>query len=180
MDQLSALERQKQVQALGKAQQKKLFSLAKQATALDLDFFVPTQTPQQEVIHNGKNSLPVFSLFQKRFCRLDDGSNRVFGYNHGKTTAWIGPGYFVAKSTSDNPDLAQHGSVVIDYYEVPDASVVSSWPAIVPNDKGLQRFVYFQMQDFMRRVSQHVSIGIAFQRGKDIGQYFVLCREDVA
>jgi len=178
LDKLNATERLSEIRSLKKKKQKILYEIAASAPDLDLDYFVPTSNSLQEVIHSGKNTLPVFTLFQKRFCRSNDGSNRIFGYNHGSTTNWIGPGYFIAKTTKGNPDWESKGSVVIDYYEVPDAEVVATWPQIKPNDAGLQKLVYNQMHDFMRRVSEHVSIGVAYQKGKNMGQYFVLCRQD--
>ena len=176
LDALSPAERLRCVQQLSKREQRVLYVRAEAAPPLSLDDFAPAHTTLQEVIHDGRNSLPIFSLFQKRFCRANDGSGRVFGYNQGATTAWIGPGYFIAKSTADHPVWRARGSVIIDYYEVPAADVVPSWPKIIPNDSGLQRLVYYKMRDFMRRVSTHVSVGIAYQNGKSLGQYFVLCR----
>ena len=62
--------------------------------------------------------------------RLED--DRVVGYNHASTMGVIGPGYFVLKETSENPDWTQHGSVVVDYYEVLDANtpIPTNWPKI--------------------------------------------------
>jgi hypothetical protein len=178
LNELPADSRLKEIQDLPKRHQRILYEIAADAKPLDLEYFVPTKTPLTEIIHSGRNTLPVFTLFQKRFCLSNDGTNRIFGYNHGATTNWIGPGYFVAKTTEGNPDWESKGSVVIDYYEVPDGEVVPSWPQIKENSKGLQQFVYNEMHDFMRRVSSHVSIGIAYQKGKNMGQYFVLCRQD--
>jgi hypothetical protein len=178
LDNLSASDRLSETRTLSKKMQQRLYALAESSSPLDLDFFVPTDTSLAEVVHNGRNTLPIFTLFQKRFCRSNDGTNRVFGYNHGSTTNFIGPGYFVAKSTSGNSEWEKRGSVVIDYYEVPNSEVVPTWPQIKSNGSGLQRLVYYQMHDFMRRVSSHVSIGIAYQKGKNMGQYFILCRQD--
>jgi len=47
----------------------------------------------------------------------------------------------------------------------------------VANDWRLQRFVYHQTRDFMRRVSRHVSIWAAFKRERPLDHYFVLCRK---
>ena len=178
LDNLSAPERLSEIRSLNKKVQRELYRLAEKASPLSLDFFVPTTDPLREVIHNGRNTLPVFTLFQKRFCRSNDGTGRIFGYNHGSTTNWIGPGYFIAKTTAGNAEWESRGSVVIDYYEVPDSDVVATWPQIKPNNSGLQILVYNQMHDFMRRVSNHVSIGVAYQKGKNMGQYFILCRQD--
>ena len=163
------------IQSLSKADQRLLFEKCVDTEPLTLDYFCAETNV--EVIHDGKNSLPAFTLFQKRFVRIEDG--RVIGYNHASTMGLIGPGYFVLKETANNPDWMQHGSVVVDYYEVLDAntSVPSHWPKIKGNHQGLQMFVYNKMHDFMRRVSKHVSIGSAFKKGSSIDSYFLLCRQ---
>ena len=179
LDTLTSHECLQEIQTLRKSHQKKLYDLAQLSKPLSLDHFA-SKKPLQEVIHDGRNSLPIFSLFQKRFCRANDESNRIFGYNQGPTTKWIGPGYFVAKTTVNHPEWSKRGSIVIDYYEVPDGDVVSSWPTIVPNSVGVQQLVYHQMRDFMRRVSDTVSVGVAYQKGKNLNQYFVLCKKTSA
>jgi len=73
--------------------------------------------------------------------------------------------------------VQQDGWVVIDYFQVPDGPVAEGWPQVVANDWRLQRFVYHQTRDFMRRVSRHVSIGAAFKRERPLDHYFVLCRK---
>jgi len=81
-----------------------------------------------------------------------------------------GPGYFVAHED------AERGEVLIDYREVP-TQAPTDWPLIRPNDRGLGRLVYGNMVDTLRRVSEHVTIGSAARGGKDLGSWFVLCRE---
>ncbi len=124
------------------------------------------------MIHDGRNTLPVapaLRRFQKRFCRPGDGTaQRLFGYNEGPTRRFIGPGYFVA--------VPDGGGVVIDYFQVPDGPVVPGWPRVRPNSYGLQRFVFHQTRDLLRRVSRHVSIGAAYKRDRPLDHYFVLCR----
>jgi hypothetical protein len=66
--------------------------------------------------------------------------------------------------------------VLIDYRELP-AEHPEGWPAIRPNDRGVSRFVYGFMVDTLRRVSEHVSIGSAARAGRDLGSWFILCRE---
>ena len=41
----------------------------------------------------------------------------------------------------------------------------------------LGRFVYGFMIDTLRRVSEHVTIGSAARKGRDMGSWFLLCRE---
>ena len=175
LDSQSATDRLTAIQGLNKSEQRALFEKCADTEPLTLDYFCAA--PGVEVIHEGKNSLPAFTLFQKRFVRLDDG--RVVGYNHASTMGVIGPGYFVLKETAGVPEWKQHGSVVVDYYEVLEANtpIPNTWPKIKGNHQGLQVFVYNKMHDFMRRVSQHVSIGSAFKKGKSIDSYFLLCRQ---
>src|SRR5207253_2824006 len=59
------------------------------------DLVPPDAPPLREIIFEGKNSLPAFTLFQKRFCRPSTGRGELWGYNH-QALAWLtGPGYFV-------------------------------------------------------------------------------------
>ena len=60
---------------------------------------------------------------------------------------------------------------------MPQTAVVAGWPTVVPNDWRLSRFVYNQTRDFMRRVSNHVSIGAAFKGERPLDHYFTLCRQ---
>ncbi len=83
--------------------------------------------------------------------------------------AWLtGPGYFVVHE--DPPR-----GVAIDYREVPPGKP-GTWPEVKPNDRGFSRFVYRDMVDYMRRVSRDVFIGAAHRHGRELGNYFVLCR----
>lgn len=144
--------------------------------AVDADFFVPSGTePLKEVIHEGKNSLPAFTHFQKRFCRADDDSGDVYGYNHGSTEWLTGPGYFVAHSAAGEKDPPS--DYLIDYTRVPPKKP-DGWPEIRDNDGGIGALVYGRMKDYMRKVSTHVSIGKAYKQGKELGAYFLLCRQD--
>lgn len=137
-----------------------------------IEDFVPASVPAMtQVIHHGKNSLPMFSRFQKRFCRPDEpGSTELWGYNHQAMAPFTGPGYFVTRD-------APAGEVVIDYLRVPPRKP-HGWPKIMPNSARLSRFIYYLTQDFMRGVSTHVTIGRATRKGKPMDNWFVLCRED--
>jgi hypothetical protein len=151
-----------------------LFEAAKAGPALTLDFFVPPSVGKRvEVIHHGKNSLPVFTHFQKRFCRTEASGNTLWGYNEQAMKGFTGPGYFVTKPVDDR-------TVVVDYFETPPAGaeLPNGWPSVLPNSARLGRFVYDQMRDYMRGVSKHVSIGRARKQEKDMPNWFLLCRED--
>jgi hypothetical protein len=74
------------------------------------------------------------------------------------------------------PHDAERGELLVDYNLVPPAHP-PEWPAIRRNESGLSRFVYGFMIDRLRGVSKHVTIGSAARKGKDMGSWFVLCRE---
>ena len=79
--------------------------------------------PLTEVIHDGKNSLPLFSRFQKRFCRPASplGDTELWGYNEQAMRVFTGPGYFVAHTPKER-------DLIIDYSRVPTAKP-ERWPA---------------------------------------------------
>lgn len=160
------------IRAIGGRDQAKIWAAAAgRSTALE-DIVPSGREPATEVIHAGKNSLPVFSNFEKRFCRVADNDALLYGYNEGVTRPVIGPGCFVARHFADRDEVG------VDYYQVPpdDATLPSDWPRPVPNEKGLQMLVYAKMIDYLRKVSDHVTIGRAVKKGKDTGNYFLLCR----
>lgn len=175
LDALAPEARKSEVRALGGADQSRLFEAAAASPPLGLEFFVPREAGElREVIHWGRNSLPAFKLFEKRFCRPRGDEKRLFGFNEGPSRKLIGPGYFVAHETAAGDD---RGAIVVDYYQVPDTEVVAGWPRVKPNHSGLQILVYHQTRDYMRRVSAHVSIGQAHKREKQVIGTFVLCRD---
>jgi hypothetical protein len=181
LDGLSPEARLAETRTLDRDAQRELYRKAKSAAPLSLDDFVPKGTAaRMEIIHHGKNTLPLPGwgrLFQKRFCRPEAGEGRLFGYNESPFKRLIGPGYFVTVPTAGNAAWEARGAVVVDYYQVPDGPVADGWPKVVPNTQGLQRYVFHKTRDFMRRVSAHVSIGAAFKKETALDHYFVLCRE---
>lgn len=181
LDRASPNERLAATRALDRADQRALYRKAKESAPLTLADFAPDdRAPLEPVRHFGRNTLPTpgnLRLFEKRFCKPADGSARLFGFNESPFRGLIGPGYFVAVTTEANPEWAERGAVVVDYFQVPDGPVASGWPAVVPNTHGLQRYVYHRTRDFMRKVSTHVSIGAAYKVEKSLDHYFVLVRE---
>lgn len=162
-----------------KAQQKRMWEIAADAPPMTLQDFVPDSVPPlTEVIHHGRNTLPALNFFQKRFARPADGSETAFGYNEGATRWLIGPGYFVAHATAGNPTWEARGAWVVDYFMVPEGPTPAGWPPIKKNSQGLQILVYHHTRDFMRKVSEHVSIGMAFKNESSLNNWFTLCRED--
>jgi hypothetical protein len=126
------------------------------------------------VRHYGRNTLPLFTHFEKRFCRPAGADPRkpgeLYGFNFQVLAPVTGPGYFVA---SEDPNGLE---VSIDYNAVPP-ECPEGWPGIRRNERGLSRFVYGFMVDTLRGVSEHVTIGSAARGGKDIGSWFILCRD---
>lgn len=182
LDQLSHSQRWKEVGELNRKQQSILYDLCAKSEPITLEHFVPsTYGDLVEVVHHGRNTLPLISKlknFQKRFCRPLKGKDCLYGFNEGPTRWWIGPGYFVANLSEGRSEWMARGQVVVDYYKVPEKPLPYGWPKLIPNHKGAQVFVYNHMRDFMRKVSEHVSVGRAFKDGKEMNAWFVLCRED--
>ena len=175
LDSLDSETRVREARAIGPSAQRKLWRLV-EGTQLSLEDFVPTTVNAlTSVRHYGRNTLPVFKLFEKRFCRApaETDTPGLWGYNEGSTRGVVGPGYFVCRPT----DGDERGSVVIDYTLVP-AGKCDEWPDYKPNESGISRFVYSGMQDFMRKISSHVTLGRAYIKGKASNNYFILCRED--
>lgn len=143
---------------------------------ITLDHVVPASVGKNVgVIHDLRNTLPLYSNADKRFARLDGDVAEIGGYNGQQGLARVSePGYFTVRAGEGEHE----NELVIDYTKVP-RSKPDTWPAIEPNDKGfLNPIVWGGMVDYLRRVSEHVSIGKATKNGKAIGQYFALVRRD--
>lgn len=156
------------VRGLGRGQLVRLFSLATGARVTSDEMVARTG---EVVIHEGKNALPVFCYFQKRFARLEDGSQVGYNHNVGVASWFGGPGHF---SFYDAPDGT--GEVWIDYTRVPEKTH-PDFPPLAPNDRGFgPRIVYGGMIDKLRRVSRDVTIGDAFLGDTSKGVPFALVR----
>jgi hypothetical protein len=169
LDHLDPATRLREVRSISTREQVQLFEAAAGARPIGLAHFVPAGTPSlREVIHYGRNSLPVNHFFEKRFCLPDTGIDELWGYNeHG--LRWLtGPGYFVVRDTGQ-PELA------IDYTVLPPRKP-DAWPPILPNSARLGHFIYYQTRDVVRAVSQHVTVGRDTRNGKPLNAWFVLCR----
>jgi hypothetical protein len=166
------------VRAWGLHHQAKLYEAAKGLKPLTLDCFVPENVDRlTEVIHWGKNSLPAFAHFQKRFCRPKSDDKSLYGYNENGEKWAIGPGYFVLHAPEESRPEVKEGELDIDYTKTPGEKP-ETWPEIKKNESGLGKVVYGGMVDVMRGISSHVSIGRAFRDGKFTENYFLLCRQD--
>jgi hypothetical protein len=176
LDGLDHPDRVAATRSLGRREQARLYRAVDGFLPLRLTDMVPPKHPDWvEVRHHGRNTLPAFTLFEKRFCRPRGADPEqpgvLYGFNFQALSPLTGPGYFLGVEAERRPE------VLVDYNRVPDAHP-DGWPAIRRNEQGLSSFVYGFMIDTLRRVSEHVTIGSAARRGRDIGSWFVLCRED--
>jgi hypothetical protein len=176
LDAMAHAERVSAIRATGRAEQRRLYEAVDGFRPLAMTDLVPAGVPAlTPVRHHGRNTLPAFTWFEKRFCRPTGADparpERLVGYNEQSTRWLTGPGYFVVRPG------ARPGELLVDYTERP-VERPAAWPPIRPNERGLSRFVYGFMIDTLRGVSTHVSVGSAARRGRDIGSWFLLCRED--
>jgi hypothetical protein len=153
-----------------------LFEAAAANEPLLLTDLVPADVPPlTEVIHEGKNSLPLCTRFQKRLCRPPASevmAGELWGYNEQAFRTATGPGYFVLHATAT-------GELVVDYTRLPPGKP-AAWPDILPNSARLSRFIYYQTTDLLRRVSKHVVIGRAYRKGRPFDAWFALVRRQSA
>jgi len=175
LDDMTHPERVTAIRSVGRAEQRRLYEAASGFRDLRMTDMVAADVPAMKPVrHLGKNTLPAFTHFEKRFTRPADADAsapaHLWGYNEGRARWITGPGYFVLR-----PD-AERGELLVDYNLVPPAHP-PGWPEIRRNDSGLSRFVYGFMIDRVRGVSKHVTIGSAARKGKDLGSWFLLCRE---
>ncbi len=167
LDALDGEERIGQCRAIGKKQQKRLWEVCADAPAFTLEDLIPS-TETGTVRWAGKNSLPLFTHFEKRFARQN---GIVVGYNFNPGIAWFtGPGYFTTVQAPERPR-----EILFDYTRVP-STAPAGWPPVKPNTGGTAKLVYGNMHDFCRRVSSTVIIGAATRLGTPIDQFFVLAR----
>ena len=175
LDGLDPVTRAAEVRSLQREDQSRLFAAADGFKPISLDDIVRRdRAPMEEVVHHGKNSLPVFNRFAKVFVRPPNADQpELWGYNRTGSfvETVVGPGYFVAYPH------AIEGEVLVDYLRVPPTRP-DHWPDILPNSTRLSRVVYYRTQDILRGVSRHVVIGRATKDGKPLPAWFALCRAD--
>lgn len=173
LDELGFEGRLHAVREWGKARQAQIFEAAKGKLPLTVDHFVPAGTAERTPVrHYGKNSLPLFNHFEKRFMKAAEaGEERIVGYNHQDMAVLTGPGYFMVRPGDEE------GEIAIDYTKLPTQRA-DGWPEIIPNEARLGKLVYSGMVDHMRGISSTVSIGRAAKGGKMMDAWFVLVRED--
>jgi hypothetical protein len=168
LDGLNEGERLATVAGLGRWQLAALYETAADNRPLAFTDLVPAEVPAMTpVIHEGKNSLGVFTRFQKRFCRPRPQAPELWGYNEQDLRAITGPGYFVVHQLE--------GSLVVDYRRLPPDRA-EGWPPIIPNSARLGRFIYHRTLDVMRRVSDRVCVGRAYRESRPMDAWFALVR----
>ncbi len=171
---LGSRERMNQALSLSGKELGLLYDACGGGPELTLEDIVPTEVPNEAtVIWEGRNSLPAFTSFQKRFARVAD--DHVVGYNHQTMSMITGPGFFVVQPASDNADVP--GELYFDYTSKPK-KFPAAWPAFKPNNSGLSNLVYKNMKDYMRVVAKNVMVGKAYKKGKSQNAFFLLCRPD--
>lgn len=145
------------MRSLGASQLARLWALSLQSTAPLPPSALVGSDEDGLGIARGKNHLPVFSWFEKRFVRVGDD---IIGYNHtGWLASLVGPGVFTVRQTADPAEL------LIDYGRPPleghpalpalsDNQRLGGWPA------PLERLVYGGgMVDRLRHVGSGLLVG---------------------
>jgi hypothetical protein len=156
-----------------KKQMRAIYDAAKGFRPIDIDFLVPASGVLEPVSHDGKNSLPLFSTFQKHFMKVEGADYPAAGRNSGQYEWVVGDGYFiVTKGEGDH-----EGELGIDYTKVPKDKP-ADWPDVRENTGLGPGLTYGGMVDWLRGISTHVSIGAAFKGGKGRDQFFALVRRD--
>lgn len=169
LDALAPYSRVDQVTAVGGNLIGRLYDAAAGNAPLDVEFLVPRKETGT-VIFEGRNSLPMFTRFQKRFARVGE---VVIGYNHQTMSVVTGPGYFVARPPTEGE--AHPDELFFDYtMDPPRSGKPVDWPTWKPNTAGLSRAVYAHMKDYCRRVANGVLVGKAYKNGVAQGAYFTL------
>lgn len=169
LDGLNASARLEQVLSVTGSLVGKLYDAVGGGEPLTIEDILP-KDERGTVILEGRNSLPAFTRFQKRFARIGD---TVVGYNHQLMSFATGPGYFIVRPPT--PGESRPDELFFDYTGDPPG-IPPGWPAFKPNDAGLSRAVYMNMKDFCRRVANGVLVGKAYKRGVAQTAHFTLTK----
>ena len=135
LDGMTHPQRVEAVRSLDRGEQRRLYASADGFLPVRLVDLVPSEVlDMTPVRHYGKNTLPAFRVFEKRFCRPEgqdpQGPDRLYGWNFQTFSPLTGPGYFVARDSTERPE------VLVDYHEVPPV-VPEGWPSVRGNDHGV-------------------------------------------
>lgn len=173
----SRRERESALEQFDPPIQRRLFEQAEGRPVERTDIVPDDAEPLEEIVHQGRNTLPLFQSFQKRFCRppatpSSDRDDPLWGYNEQMFKPLTGPGYFVGY-----PDPST-GEFCVDYRELPDERP-DHWPEIIPNSSRLGRFVYAGTVDRLRSIAPRITVGRAYvDDDEPMNAWFVLARRD--
>jgi hypothetical protein len=167
LDALAPAARLDQVLAVTGRGVKRLYDAVAGGAAPSLEELIP-EGHEGVRIYEGRNSLAAFTRFQKRFVRM---GGLVVGYNHQSMAFVTGPGYFVVHAPSGE---GEHGKELDFDYTAPPPGEPAGWPPYKANERGLSRFVYGHMHDYVRRVARGVVVGKAYRHGVEQDAYFSL------
>lgn len=146
--------------ALSKAQLKRLWHLASTEPGEAQELVGERHT----AVFAGRNSLRVFTRFEKRFSRS---GGAIIGYNRHSLGRLIGPGYFTV--------TAAPSGLLFDYSKVPEQAP-DGWPRVTPNTQGFANPVYGGLLDDAAWVARNVIIGSARRGDVSLDSYFILAR----
>jgi hypothetical protein len=147
---------------------KTLYDAYEGVNPISLESLVSSGQPSFKIIeHFGYNNLPFFRAFSKPMYRSSEGV--IAGRNAQFWEFLTGPGYFTARQLNDT-------EILIDYTTLPE-SKPDDWPRVTSNARGLSFFVFRNLQDTLRAITDRITIGRASRSGKELPQYFILVRD---
>jgi len=154
--------------SLAQNELKKLYDAFENVKTISLETLLPQNAPAFDVVeHFGYNNLPFFRVFSKPMYRTSQGV--IAGRNAQFWEFLTGPGYFTVRQVSEH-------ELLVDYTLLPE-SKPESWPNIKSNARGLSFFVFRNLQDSLRAITDRITIGRASRCGKELPQYFILVRD---
>ena len=157
------------VRALVHRRHENLWNLAEGHMEASLDQIVPADLdPGRTQVWDGKNSMMMFNLFQKRFTRPTGQDDVVWGFNEHFWRWFSGPGYFVGRVEE------RRGILYLDYKAQPPYAP-PGWPPVKSNT-GFPRGLVYGYDDEVRPVSKDVVIGMPTSVTAAGKQYFIATR----
>ena len=110
LDGLGQDERVRAIRSLGRGPQSRLYEAVDGFRPVCLADLVPPGVGDFVPVHHfGRNTLPAFTHFEKRFCRPRDADPKqpgeLYGFNFHTLAPLAGPGYFVAREDPGRPEV---------------------------------------------------------------------------
>jgi hypothetical protein len=160
LDALDHDERIAECLDISKQQQKRLWEI----TSADPEEPQDLVAGNSSAVFAGRNTLPLFTRFEKRFARHQ---GALIGFNVHPLGWLTGPGYFTVASGPTG--------LIFDYNRVPDDGP-NGWPRVRHNNRGFAKPVYGGLLDDTVWVARDVLTGSARRGGVSLDSYFVLAR----